>query len=97
MEIAITIISLSAMAILWYITHNLLGTVKELAKLLKSDNLQEYNMKEDPSENLINIWQKDKRFQEIDSMSDEALSWIKVNPEKIYKWVFGGKITKEDI
>lgn len=96
MEFAITIISLSAMAILWYITHNLLGTVKELAKLLKSDNLQEYNMDEISPENLINVWQQEERFHEIDSMSNEALSWININPEKLYKWIFWGNIKKED-
>ena len=95
MEIAIAMISIVAMSILWFITYKLLWLVKELAKLVKSDNLQEYTMEEWKPETRIEVWQEEDRYQEVDNISDEALKSINLNPEQIYKGVFWTKPKKE--
>jgi len=81
MEIAVTIIALASMWISGFTVYKLLWTIKELAKLVKSDNLQEYIMEEWKPESRIEVWQKEERYQEISEISDKDLSNIKVNTE----------------
>ena len=91
METAIIIIAVVSLLILGFITYQLIKLLKELAKIIKSDNLQEYEMTEWKPENeqMVNVWQEDKRYSEVSSVSDELLNNIEINPDKIYKWVFG--------
>jgi len=93
MEIAIIIISLSAMWIMCFITYKLLWLIKELAKIIKSDNLQEYIMDEWKPNNKVNIWQQEERYVEVDALSNQVLTDI--NPEDIYRGVFWTKPKKE--
>lgn len=59
-------------------------TIKELAKLIKSDNLQEYeDLKKEDSEE-IEIWQPKQRFQDISEIPDDILKDIKLDPNIVY-------------
>ncbi len=86
MEIALIIAIVTVIWILWYIVHTLLWTLKELAKLLKADNLQEYTQTlNDEEEDNIDVWQE-KRYSEIWSLTDEQLRSIEIKPNNLYDW-----------
>ena len=86
MEIAITIIVITSLSILGFISYKLLETIKELAKLLKSDNLQEYIMSEKMDKENIDVWQDDPRYQDISEISDEDLKNIDIFKTKTEKF-----------
>ena len=88
MILAITTVILVIIGVFTYIIKELLDTTKELAKLVKSDNLQEYEDIEDRAEEQenIDVWQE--RFKEVWSMTENELKDIKVNPDQLYKWAF---------
>ena len=86
MEIAITTIVITSLSILGFISYKLLETIKELAKLLKSDNLQEYIMSEKMDKENIDVWQDDPRYQDISELSDEDLKNIDIFKTKTEKF-----------
>lgn len=95
MGIAITIISIIPIIWMTYIIYIQQNTIKELAKLIKSDNLQEYENLKWELHNQIKVWQEAERFKDISEISDEDLKDIHIDPSVIY-WGFTWKNTKKE-
>lgn len=61
---------------------------KELYKLIKADNLQEYIVNENTPEE---VEEEKPRFKEMHELTPEELNNLELNPEDIYKWVVYGQ------
>lgn len=96
MEIALISIALTSIVSLSYIIYMQLLTIKELAKLIKSDNLQEYENLDRELPNQIKVWQQNERFKDISEMSDSELKDINVDPNTIYSWFTWDKSKTEN-
>lgn len=58
-----------------------------LSKLIKSNNLQEFEETQKENNLLEEQEKEQERFVDISDLSDEEFKNIEVNPENVYKWV----------
>lgn len=84
--IAFLLFSLIIIVIMFVIINKLLNTIENISKLIKSENLQEFDNIEKNIESQIEVWQNDDRFIPVSEISDKDLKNIDINPENIYNW-----------
>jgi len=84
--IAILLFSLIIIIIMFVIINKLLKIIDNISKLIKSENLQDFELTNWNIESTIDVWQNNDRFIPINEISDKDLKNIDINPENIYNW-----------
>jgi len=71
---------------LFFMIFYLLKILKDIAKLIKADNLQEYTIGQEIEKERIEVGQQDERYTDIWNISEKDLKNINIDPNQIYAW-----------
>ena len=92
MQYIFAVLMVFIVCIFAYIIKQMLETLKEITKLIKANDLNEYNTKWE--EQIKDVWQIEERYKDINELSNEELRNIDINPNGIIQWYHKEKSEK---